>query len=168
MREISRSNSRHVAHCLNSAKHIKKPSASNSDLDPGAAANNVYLNKTLGLTCKIPEGWVLRTDEMNAREDEKDSAGSGPSSSSTGARVLLAAFSRPPEARAEDVNSFYPHRCRARDFLSRSKRRGPIFRSSRGSREKPRASRRMKNRTKLLLARKPWFVPTFTKTWARA
>jgi hypothetical protein len=89
----------------NSAKHIKKPSASNSDLDPGAAANNVYLNKTLGLTCKIPEGWVLRTDEMNAREDEKDSAGSGPSSSSTGARVLLAAFSRPPEARAEDVNS---------------------------------------------------------------
>jgi hypothetical protein len=88
----------------NSAKHISKDPA-NSGLDAGAVSNNVYRNKTLGLTCKIPEGWVLRTDEMNARDDGKESADPGQSASSRGAKVLLAAFSRPPEARAEDVNS---------------------------------------------------------------
>ena len=48
---------------------------------------------------------MLRTDEMNARDDGKESADPGQSASSRGAKVLLAAFSRPPEARAEDVNS---------------------------------------------------------------
>ena len=54
---------------------------------------------------------MLRTEEMNAREDA-DSAGAKNSDSPQGARrgtgesrVLLAAFSRPPEARAEDVNA---------------------------------------------------------------
>jgi hypothetical protein len=45
---------------------------------------------------------------MNVRDQEKgeDSPGpASPSSPSAGAKVLLAAFSRPPEARAEDVNS---------------------------------------------------------------
>jgi len=95
-----------------SPKHIKKPSATNSDLDLGTVANNVYRNKALALSCKIPQGWVLRTDEMNDRgeeEDGKDKPDSAPSptpaASSTGAKVLLAAFSRPPDARAEDVNS---------------------------------------------------------------
>lgn len=92
-----------------SSKHVKKPSA--SDLDPGAVTSGVYRNKTLAFSCKIPPGWVLRTDEMNAPE-EKAEAGketqaqpSEKAASSAGARVLLAAFSRPPEARAEDVNS---------------------------------------------------------------
>ena len=74
--------------------------------------NNVYRNKTLTLSCKIPQGWVLRTDEMNDRgeeEEEKDKPDSAPTptpaASSTGAKVLLAAFSHPPDARAEDVNS---------------------------------------------------------------
>jgi hypothetical protein len=59
----------------------------------------------------IPPGWVLRTDEINAREDEKsdDKPVSSPPAaspaSSAGAKVLLAAFSRPPEARGEDVNA---------------------------------------------------------------
>jgi len=93
--------------------------------------DGVYSNKTLGLSCKIPAAWVLRTEEMNAREqdeppvDEKSQAASSgdqgarqdgraaldrtagggcPHTSGCG-RVLLAAFSRPPEARAEDVNS---------------------------------------------------------------
>jgi hypothetical protein len=89
-----------------SPKHIKK-SAANSDLDAGTVTNNVYRNKTLAVACKIPEGWVLRTDELNQRdEDDKDKPDSvSPSASSAGAKVLLAAFSRPPEARAEDVNS---------------------------------------------------------------
>jgi hypothetical protein len=54
----------------------------------------------------------LRTEEMNAREEDD---GSNAKTSPQGAqgntedrkagRVLLAAFSRPPEARGEDVNS---------------------------------------------------------------
>ncbi|MGC1373037.1 MAG: hypothetical protein WA824_12950 [Candidatus Sulfotelmatobacter sp.] len=69
--------------------------------------NNVYRNPFFGFAYKIPQAWVLRTDEMNAHDvqggneetakSEKDSANSG--------RVLLAAFSRPPLARGEDVNS---------------------------------------------------------------
>ena len=94
----------------NSAKHIKKPAAPlDSGIDAGTVTNGVYRNKTLALSCKIPEGWVLRTDEMNAREEDKDTPAAaqppGPAASSAGAKVLLAAFSRPPEARAQDVNS---------------------------------------------------------------
>jgi len=90
-----------------------------ADIDAGTIANGVYRNHALALTCKIPDGWVLRTDEMNARE-EADEAGADknphisqnqgdvghpePSGNRAG-RVLLAAFSRPPEAKAADVNS---------------------------------------------------------------
>jgi hypothetical protein len=105
-----------------SAKPANKPA--DSTLDPGTVTNGVYHNKTLALSCKIPAGWVLRTDELNAREEkngedkneaekkeakkseeEKKDAPPAAAASSTGAKVLLAAFSRPPEARAEDVNS---------------------------------------------------------------
>ncbi len=93
-----------------SAKHVSKAAGPDSGLDPGAVANGVYRNKTLALSCKIPAGWVLRTDEMNApvekKEDEKEASPQPAApASSAGAKVLLAAFSRPPEARAEDVNS---------------------------------------------------------------
>jgi hypothetical protein len=92
------------------AKHSSKAAAPDSGLDAGAVTDAVYRNKTLGLSCKIPAGWVLRTDEMNApvekKEDEKEApAQPAAPASSAGAKVLLAAFSRPPEARAEDVNS---------------------------------------------------------------
>lgn len=92
-----------------SAKHAK-PATSHSSgaLDDGWVANGSYKNNTIGLSCKIPNGWVLRTDEMNEREQPKDSAtpahGTATPSNTEG-RVLLAAFARPPEARAEDVNS---------------------------------------------------------------
>lgn len=111
----------------NSAKHLKRPAAPiDAAIDAGAVANGVYRNKSLALSCKIPEGWVLRTEEMNDREEEeeqKDKADSAESpaldsrfrmksratrsgaASSAGAKVLLAAFSRPPAARAEEVNS---------------------------------------------------------------
>jgi hypothetical protein len=60
----------------------------------------------LGLSCKIPAGWVLRTDEMNSSdEDDAEKAKSGQASANASPKVLLAAFSRPPEARAEDVNA---------------------------------------------------------------
>ena len=92
------------------AKHGKKPAAAiDSGLDAGTVSNGFYRNKALALSCKIPPGWVLRTDEMNAHEEENDKPDPGQPpttpASSTDARVLLAAFSRPPEARAEDVNS---------------------------------------------------------------
>jgi hypothetical protein len=100
------------------AKQIKKPTAQDSALDAGTVTNGVYHNKSLALSCKIPPGWVLRTDELNAHQRQQDekkeeekpednpaAPPSTPSASSAGAKVLLAAFSRPPEARAEDVNS---------------------------------------------------------------
>src|SRR5437899_1714360 len=101
-------------------------------VDAGSVNGGVYRNSGLGLSCKVPAGWVLRTEEMNAREEEQ-SKGSGnadpegdvarsseeknraaldrtaeggcPHTDSCGGRVLLAEFSRPPEAAGEDVNS---------------------------------------------------------------
>ena len=90
-----------------SAKHVRKPaSAVDSPLDPGSVGNGTYRNAALSFSCKIPPGWVLRTGEMNAREDEneKPDAATPPAATQAG-HVLLAAFSRPPEARADDVNS---------------------------------------------------------------
>jgi hypothetical protein len=72
----------------------------------GSLSAGVYRNKDLGFSCKIPPGWVLRTEEMNARDNDESAAGqSKKDSKPEGGRVLLAAFSRPPQARAEDVNS---------------------------------------------------------------
>jgi hypothetical protein len=88
-----------------SAKQTKKPSPP-SDLDPGSVSDRTYRNKTLGLSYKIPEGWVLRTEEMNAPDSDKPADSSAENTaSSAGASVLLAAFSRPPAAKGEDVNS---------------------------------------------------------------
>jgi len=89
------------------AKHAKKPATpADSGLDPGSVSAGAYRNKALGLTCKIPDGWVLRTDEMNAQDPEQTpDSSAGNAASSAGAEVLLAAFSRPPAAKGEDVNS---------------------------------------------------------------
>src|SRR5882724_5417886 len=92
-----------------SAKTTKQPAApTESNLEPGSVTNHVYRHKTLSLACKIPEAWVVRTDELNSREEEKNNPESvpaqAPASSVTG-KVLLAAFSRPPEAKGEEINS---------------------------------------------------------------
>lgn len=86
---------------------VQKPAATTSGIEAGAVVNGVYRNKTLGLSCKIPAGWVLRTEELNAH-DENDSANPQPQKTQADAqqpRVLLAAFSRPPDARGEEVNA---------------------------------------------------------------
>jgi hypothetical protein len=108
------------------------------DVDAGTLANGIYRNRALGLSCKIPAGWVLRTEEMNAREEDsaaestsseeqsssqsgagrtekglsaspsRDSRGGYPHTAGgdpQGGRVLLAGFSRPPDAKGEDVNA---------------------------------------------------------------
>ena len=88
------------------AKRAARSAAGESALDPGSVVNGVYRNKALGLAGKVPAGWVLRTEEMNAREEQSGTGenaqiGAAPDRS----EVLMAAFSRPPEARGEDVNS---------------------------------------------------------------
>jgi hypothetical protein len=92
-----------------SSPHVKKAAALvKPAIDAGLISNGVYRNKTLGFSCPIPAGWVLRTEEMNQHEDAAagDAASKTPNALSAGSgQVLLAVFSRPPEARAEDVNS---------------------------------------------------------------
>ena len=101
-----------------SSKHIRKPAAG-SPLDAGSLRDGVYRNQALGITCKVPPGWVLRTEEMNAQEEtpsgaiekegdpaalERAAEAGCPHTGSCG-RVLLAAFSRPPDAVGEEVNA---------------------------------------------------------------
>jgi hypothetical protein len=88
---------------------VQKPAAA-SGIELGSVVNGVYCNKTLGLSYKIPAGWVLRTDEMNERDEPGAAKSStqgapGDAGDSNAGRVLLAAFSRPPDARGEDVNA---------------------------------------------------------------
>lgn len=84
-----------------SVQHARKPAAAaDSGPEAGSVRNGVYRNSGFGFTCKIPAGWVLRTEEMNASAE-----GEPAQASHKAARVLLAAFSRPPEAKGEDVNS---------------------------------------------------------------
>jgi hypothetical protein len=88
-----------------SAKHSTRAAvAADSRLDAGAVKNGIYRNAEFGFSCKIPAGWVLRTEEMNASEDAGNESNENTTTSGTG-QVLLATFSRPPEARGEDVNS---------------------------------------------------------------
>ena len=78
----------------------------------------MYRNNTLGLFCKIPPGWVLRTEEMNEREEDADptaadeksqpqraQGGTERNGKSDAGRVLMAAFSRPPDAHGDEINS---------------------------------------------------------------
>jgi hypothetical protein len=87
-----------------SVHHPAKPAATqNSRIDPGTITAGLYRNRTFAFTYKIPAGWVLRTDQLNAPPTENEKA---PDPANTAAsRVLLGAFSRPPQARGEDVNS---------------------------------------------------------------
>ncbi|MFY9947666.1 MAG: hypothetical protein WAK27_03155 [Candidatus Sulfotelmatobacter sp.] len=84
-----------------SVQHPRKTAPdANLHLDLGTVSNGTYRNPSFGFTCKVPEGWVLRTEDMNEGDDEQ----LGPEAGKSG-HVLLAAFSRPPAARGEDVNS---------------------------------------------------------------
>lgn len=88
-----------------SAKHAGHAApAEKSTLEPGSIVNGVYRNSTLRFSCKIPAGWVLRTNEMNTPDDTPSSLPSA-TAPGKGPTVLLAAFSRPPAARGEDVNA---------------------------------------------------------------
>src|SRR4029077_1052668 len=43
-----------------------------SGIDDGKVSAGVYRNASLGLTCNVLAGWVLRTAEMNARDTDID------------------------------------------------------------------------------------------------
>ena len=113
---LSPSTNVHLSRSKQGVGHLYSP------LDAGTVVNGVYRNKTFGFTCKIPAGWVMRTDEMNAQEEgtdleandrtskEEKSQPQGPQRDTeaerkSGGKVLLAAFSRPPEAHGEEVNA---------------------------------------------------------------
>ena len=97
------------AQSSSSSKHTKESSTAGTPvIDNGAVSNGVYRNKALGVACKIPAGWVLRTEEMNSADDEgmqEKTSQQGTQRNTGDQRVLLAAFSRPPDARGEDINS---------------------------------------------------------------
>ena len=91
-----------------SPQHVRKAApTAGSRLDAGLVSNGMYRNPTLGFTCKIPAGWVLRTEEMNAESAESHPVAENATKTgqSRDGKVLLAAFSRPPQARGEDVNA---------------------------------------------------------------
>jgi len=78
-------------------------------LDAGTLSGDVYRNTAFGFTCKVPAGWVERTEEMNESDDDSQDT-SQPQGTRGGTeekrgRVLLAVFSRPPAAHGEDVNA---------------------------------------------------------------
>jgi len=93
-----------------SVSHAQESAAGGSGIEAGSVINGIYRNKGLGLSYKIPAGWVLRTEEMNAEKSSQDANAENPQPQralrdTKEPLVLLAAFSRPPEAKGEDVNA---------------------------------------------------------------
>lgn len=92
-----------------SSKKTTRPSVqAGPRVDDGAVVNGVYRNRNFGLICKVPAGWVLRTAEISSQDqnnDEEKPLTQGAERNTGDQRVLLAAFSRPPDARGEDINS---------------------------------------------------------------
>lgn len=68
-------------------------SAQTKESNAGRLESGLYQNSALGFSCRIPFGWVDRTQAMQT-----------PDGGST-SQVLLAVFERPPEATGETVNS---------------------------------------------------------------
>ena len=121
-------------------KHTKKPpSQIESTLDSGSISNSVYHNKTLALACKIPEGWVLRTEEMNATavtgcEERRPRSRSTPSLRRKSPAGSLLPPARSPRRRRELL---HPRRRRAHCLLPRTERCRAIFRPAHRSGQGP-------------------------------
>lgn len=60
----------------------------------GETENRVYRNSWFGFSCRIPYGWVDRTDEMREASNDPQKA-----------MVLLGTFERPPLATGSSINS---------------------------------------------------------------
>jgi len=92
-------------HESSSSRKISQRGAPIEPSITGTIRDGVYRNAFFEFSCKIPAGWVLRTDEMNRPDVSGDEAESPPNQAAKEGRVLLAAFSRPPLALGEDINS---------------------------------------------------------------
>ena len=81
-------------------------------------SNRVYSNPAHSFSCKVPVGWVLRTEQMQPDAE----------AAKAGNQVLLAAFERPPEATgpapastiliASEPQSAYPALKTAEDYFA--------------------------------------------------
>src|SRR3981189_458499 len=72
-----------------------------SSLDAGMVSNGMYRNAAFGFSSKIPAGWVLRTEELNAREEgdsavKEEGTAATPGSSGAGEDKGRAALGRTP------------------------------------------------------------------------
>lgn len=79
-----------------SGESSSKPNAKareNAAPDAGTIADSVYRNASLNFSYKIPFGWVDRTSDMREGNELGQSL------------LLLSVFQRPPETRAEGINS---------------------------------------------------------------
>jgi len=101
-----------VSSSSSSQPSSKEPKAESSQrsvieppLNPGSLSAGVYRSPQFGFACKIPAGWVLRTDEINVRDGDAAPDGNKAATDAKRGQVLLAAFSRPPAVRAQDVNA---------------------------------------------------------------
>jgi hypothetical protein len=91
------------------------PALAQSDLGTYDDATRLYRNRTYAFSCRVPAGWVLRTEQI-----KPDGAADN--------QVLLAAFERPPEARstapvstiliASENQSAYPGLKTAEDYFA--------------------------------------------------
>ncbi|HUJ96003.1 MAG TPA: hypothetical protein VLW84_12105 [Terriglobales bacterium] len=70
----------------------------------GEVVHGTYRNSTFGFSCKIPFGWVDRTEEMRA-DDAPQPGDSVKPNGPVKSLVLLAVFERPPEASGSTINS---------------------------------------------------------------
>src|SRR5271168_4947663 len=62
---------------------VRKGASGDATPDPGTLSKGAYHNAGFGFTCKIPPGWVLRTEQMNVHDDEPK-AESGPAGAASG------------------------------------------------------------------------------------
>jgi hypothetical protein len=85
--------------------HATGKATASDPTDAGAVSGGIYRNSAFGFACKVPPGWVLRTEEMNSPQDDTSATSRSDASPGAVGQVLLAAFSRPPQAHGEDVNS---------------------------------------------------------------
>jgi hypothetical protein len=81
-----------------SSKQEPAPKSAAAALQEAAAAgeieDRVYRNSWFGFSCRIPYGWVDRTDEMREASNDPQKA-----------MVLLGVFERPPLATGSTINS---------------------------------------------------------------
>jgi hypothetical protein len=71
--------------------------------DAGSVVNGLYRNASFGFTCKIPFGWVDRTQQMS--DDSTEETASNSNSATKKSLLFLAVFERPPEVAGDAVNS---------------------------------------------------------------